>query len=224
MSIAQRIYLESTVWYQLVNYRDSGFKERAQQMIEQIEREDYTICISNIVLEELAYNRPKYRKRVEELVDRHKPIVLVQSESSEDLAMAYIENAFKERPRHEVIVDALHASIATTSNIAYMATYNYRNLLNVKTLEHMNGVNLLAGYHLSLAAYPPFMFLELWDYEGDMGSVHKAVWEIKKKLGKRLEEALYRKRLHHREEVHTSTVKRATKLGLRVIHSHRSDS
>ncbi|MBD3241572.1 MAG: PIN domain-containing protein [Chitinivibrionales bacterium] len=217
MHLSQRIYLESTVWYQMANYASSEFKNRAEELFGLIEEERYTVYVSNVVLEEIAHDAPKYRERVEELMRKYKPLVIMQHPDADDVAMAYMENAFARRKDHHCIVDAFHAAVAVTSNITYMATYNYRNLLNVRILEHINAVNLLAGLNRHLSVYPPFMFLDLDNYDGEKGTVHKAVWKAKSAYGKKLAALLEKKpekRLKHHETV---TTKAARNLGLEII-------
>jgi predicted nucleic acid-binding protein len=216
--MAQRIYIETTVWYQMVNYADSEFKEMAQRLFKLIERERFETFISNTVLEEISFNSPKYRARLEELIEKYKPTVLVQNAEAEDIASAYIENAFRSRVRTEVLADAHHAATATVANISYVASYNYRNLLSVRAIENFNAVNLLAGYNHFLSIVPPFMFLDLVDYNGEHGVVDDRVWEIKVEFGTKLMELLKNPpsvRIRH----YSDTARKAEKnFGLKTIH------
>jgi len=224
MYLPQRVYIESTVWYQLANFAGSEFKERTEQLFRLVEQQDYTVYISNVVLEEVTFNASKYRKRVEELLAKYKPLVLLQSSDADSLAHAYIENAYKERKLTDIIVDAYHAAIAITSNITYVSSYNYRNLLNVRVLEHINAINLLAGLNRHLSVLPPFMFLDLEYYDGEKGSVHDSVWEIKAAYGKKLA-SLTEKSPEKRAKHHDAIVsKMARELGLQVIQLTGVDS
>jgi predicted nucleic acid-binding protein len=217
MYLPQHVYVESTVWYQMANYASSEFKERTEQLFRLVEQQDYTVYISNIVLEELTFNTSKYRRRVEELLAKYQPLVLLQSAEADSLAQAYIENAYKGRTLSEIIADAYHAATAITSNITYMSSYNYRNLLNIRILEHINAINLLAGLNRHLSILPPFMFLDLECYEGEKGTVHESVWEIKTAYGKKLA-SLAEKSANKRAKHHEATVtKMARDLGLQVI-------
>jgi predicted nucleic acid-binding protein len=213
----QRIYIETTVWYQMVNYADSEFKEMAKRLFKLIERERFETFISNTVLEEISYNSPKYRDRLEDLISKYKPAVLVQNAEAEDIASAYIENAFRHRVRSEVLVDAHHAATATVANISYVASYNYRNLLSVKAVENFNAVNLLAGYNHFLSIVPPFMFLDLVDYNGEHGVVDDKVWGIKNDIGEKLEDLLCGSpsaRIRHYSDVARKAEKR---LGIKLV-------
>jgi predicted nucleic acid-binding protein len=212
-----RVYLESTVWYQLANYSGSEFKNRAQQLIELLGHSDYTFYVSTLVLEELAYNSRTYRLRVEDLLRKHRPVVIVPTTEAEMLAEAYVENAFPKRERREVLADAMHAAVAVTAGLTYMASYNWRNLLNVHTLAHINGINLIAGHNRQLAILPPFMFLSLEQYEGEKGTVDKAVWKLKSEYGKDLQSLLGKKpdrRTKHYEEF---AQRAQNDLGLQVV-------
>jgi hypothetical protein len=151
------------------------------------------------------------------LLAHYRPMVIMHPPGTDDLALAYLENAFKNSRPRDVLVDALHAAIATASNIPYMATYNYRNLLSIKRQEQMNAINMLAGYHVHLALLPPFMFLDLAEYTGEKGAIDKSIWDIKTSLGKKLE-ALFKLSPAHRLAYHESIVHTAAKnLGLGVL-------
>jgi predicted nucleic acid-binding protein len=214
---SQRVYLESTVWYQLANYTSSEFKERAEQLLGLVSGNEFSIFISAIVLEELTYNSKKYRTRVESLLRKHKPTVVIPNHESETLAQAYIENAFADRKQCDVIVDALHAAIATSANTAYVASYNYRNLLNVQTMAHINAVNLIAGLNRQIAILPPFMFLRLDDYHGETGEVDRSIWEIKSKYGKELLSILEKEPPKRREYYESIASRAEKKLRLQVV-------
>jgi predicted nucleic acid-binding protein len=133
----QKLYIESTVWYQMVNYASSGFKDRSEEMFELIKKKEYEIYISNIVLEEIALNSRKYRDKLLDLIKKFKPIVIFQDTDIEILAHAYTENAFSKKRKADVICDSFHAAIATAANIPYMVSYNYRNFLNTSIQEHI---------------------------------------------------------------------------------------
>jgi predicted nucleic acid-binding protein len=213
----QKLYIESTVWYQLVNYASSGFKERAEEMFNLIGKGNYEIYISNIVLEEIALNNRKYRERLFSLIKKYKPVVVFQDQDIELLAHAYTEHAFKGIHKQDVICDAFHAAIATAANINYMVSYNYRYLLNIGIQEHMKSVSLFAGYTHSCMILPPFMFLKFHAYSGETGSIDKLVWEIKRAYGKKLEE-LAKKPDSKRIAYHKAfTNKMINKLGLKTI-------
>jgi predicted nucleic acid-binding protein len=218
MALRQRIYLETTVWYQMANYASSGFKGRVEQLFSRIEKEDYSIFISDVVLEEFTFNSKKYRARVEELITRFRPTVVLQGSDADIVSAAYIENAFRNRESEEVVVDAYHAAVAVTSNITYMASYNYRNLLNVRILEHLNAINLLAGLNRHLSIYPPFMFLDLEKYDGETGSISDAVWNLKAKYGEALVERLKLPEEKRRAQRRAFAEKSCERLGLQLVH------
>jgi predicted nucleic acid-binding protein len=201
----------------MVNYVDSEFKDTTKQLFKLIEKERYETYISNAVLEEIACNSKKYRARLEELLEKYKPIVLVQNADVEDIASAYIENAFRHRERTDVVGDAYQVATATVANISYIASYNYRNLLSVQTMERMNAVNLLAGYNRYLSIVPPFMFLELENYNGEKGEIDDKVWTIKTAYGKKIEKTEKKapgKRLKHYRNAARKGMK---KLGLQMV-------
>ncbi len=216
-----RIYVESTVWYQMANFSDSELKDRVGQFFEYASAGRYSFCISNVVLEELEKNNERYRIRVEELLARYKPQVFMQNGETEDVADAYIENAFKGRPVEDVFGDAMHAAAATTGNISYMASWNWRHLLNVRYIENINAVNMLAGYNHNLSILPPFMFVDMDHFEGDRGGIHDQVWEIKRGYGRKMIELKQlppTERLQYHQDFALEVAKR---LGLELVDVNR---
>ncbi len=213
----KKIYIESTVWYQMVNYKTSEFKERALQLFDLINRESYDIYISNVVLEEIALNTKRYRNKLEELIKKFKPIVIVQNEEAKNIAEAYLENTYRKKKRNESIIDALHAAIATASNISYIVSFNYVNLLNVNFISQLNAVNVLAGYNNYLSILPPFMFLDLDHYEGDKGTVNNKIWEIKNKYGTKMEKQFSLTLKQQKSRIQKFTNTAVKKLGLKTL-------
>lgn len=220
--IKQRVYVESTVWYQMVNYAESGFQKMARHLLSLIKENRYEVYISSVVLLEISLNAPKYREKLMELLKECKPLVLMQNADADDVARAYLENAYANKPKETCVADALHAAIATTANISYIASYDYRYLLSVRMLEEINAVNLLAGYNHFLSAVPPFMFLDLQRYDGEQGSVASTVWNIKAKAGVRLLELMNKTPKEQDRARKKLLSEYAGKLGLKVYQAMRT--
>lgn len=214
----QRLYIESTVWYQMVNYSSSEYKKRAEQLFKLIEEKKYDIYISNIVLEEIGKNSDRYRGRLEELLEQYKPTVIIENIDTEMIAHTYLEHAYKSFDRKDVICDAYHAALATTANISYMVSYNYKHFLNISILDHLYSVNLIAGYNNRVSILPPFMFMTLETFEGDKGDIDDSVWKIKRKYGEKLIELMDTKSPEERQKYHKDfTLETASRLSLKSV-------
>jgi predicted nucleic acid-binding protein len=208
----------------MVNFEGSGFKDRAEEMFDLVQKDKYEIYISNIVLEEIALNSKKYQEKLNKLIKKFKPIVLFQNRDIEILAHAYTENAFKERKKYDVICDSFHAAIAIAANINYMVSYNYRNLLNITIQEHLKSVNIIAGFTNTTMILPPFMFIPFEDYSGETGSVGKKAWDIKSELGKKLKDLSKVSHTKRRSYHKNFTNKMIKKLKLETINIEQATS
>ena len=112
---------------------------------------DFEPVISNIVLSEIrdTPDREK-RNRMEQLVQGFK--VLVFDSEAEKLAGEYIgRGVFPSR----YSADAYHVAIATVNGVGYLASWNFKHLVKIRTRREVNLINALMGYGEIEIAAPP---------------------------------------------------------------------
>ena len=114
---------------------------------------EYEVCISEITLEELRRTKeidPQKEQLLLELVEGF--AILPSTKDAEKLANLYI--------RHGVIPekhsnDALHLAIATVHNVDYLVSWNFRHMVNVRTIKQVQAINMLYGYPVIQIIAPP---------------------------------------------------------------------
>lgn len=112
---------------------------------------DFDPVISTVVLKEIGDTPdPKRRKEIEHLVAGL--AVLPLTEEAAALAEEYIrQGIFLEHYES----DALHVAIPVVNGIGYLASWNFKHLVNVRTRREVNLVNALRGYQPIEIVAPP---------------------------------------------------------------------
>jgi predicted nucleic acid-binding protein len=78
--------------------------------------------------------------------------ILPNTKEAEKLASHYIRHgAIPEKH----INDALHLAIATVHNVDYLVSWNFRHLVNVRTIKQVQAINMLYGYPVIQIIAPP---------------------------------------------------------------------
>lgn len=109
--------------------------------------------VSELVKQELnQVESDVLRKKLLGLIDKF--VELKITEEIKKLAEEYVkEKIIPERFGD----DALHAAIATVNNMDFLLSWNFRHLVNVKTRQMVNLVNLKNGYKpIQIIAPPEF--------------------------------------------------------------------
>jgi predicted nucleic acid-binding protein len=145
-----RLYLDTSVPNA---YSDNRAPDR-QRLTRQFWSErlpDFEAVISPVVLKEI-YDTPDptRRQQVEELVRSLE--VLPVSEEAMTLAQGYMEHGVFLEPYQS---DALHVALAVVNGIGYLASWNFRHLVRVRTRREVNLVNALRGYQPIEIVAPP---------------------------------------------------------------------
>jgi predicted nucleic acid-binding protein len=136
-----KLYLDTSV---PSAYLDERAPDRQRLTIEfwQSRLPDFEANISGLVLEEVrstpdAHRRAAMARLVEDM------IVLPYEPGVSDLAIAYVRRGvFAERDMD----DAIHVAIAVTNDIRYLASWNFKHLVKLRTRQEVNLVNSQMGH------------------------------------------------------------------------------
>ncbi|MBI3989624.1 MAG: type II toxin-antitoxin system VapC family toxin [candidate division NC10 bacterium] len=145
-----KLYLDSSV---PSAYFDSRAPDR-QRLTQQFWKDrlpDSDAVISAVVLKEIADTPdPTRRQKIEELVTGM--TLLPLTEEATALAQEYVrQRIFPEQYES----DALHVAIAVVNGVGYLASWNFKHLVNVRTRREVNLVNALRGYQPIEIVAPP---------------------------------------------------------------------
>ncbi len=145
-----RLYLDTSV---PSAYCDSRAADR-QRLTQEFWRErlsEFEGVISAVVLKEIR-DMPD-SKRCQEIEDLIRPMeVLPLSEDAVSLAQGYVQHGIFPEVYES---DALHVAIAVVNAIGYLASWNFKHLVRVRTRREVNLVNALRGYQPIEIVAPP---------------------------------------------------------------------
>ncbi len=112
---------------------------------------EYELYVSTLVLEEIEQVSDKGLKgQLLKLV--HRCTVLEVDDEAEDLADCYVKAGILPQKYYS---DALHIAVAAVGGIKFLASWNFKHFVNVKTRQMVSLVNLREGYGVIEIVAPP---------------------------------------------------------------------
>jgi len=123
---------------------------------EELKTGRYRIIISSVTLTEIAKcGEPKQTKLLEKLSEIDYELI---EENEETLALA--ENYLNYGVLKSKSMDDLrHISVATVTDCKYVASWNFKHFVNVRTIAKVQSANKLYGYN-EIFIVPPAMLME----------------------------------------------------------------
>lgn len=107
---------------------------------------NYSICISNLTLEEINRTKDeKLKTNILDLLFSSNPVILEVTNKIIALSNIYIKKGAV--PKYE-INDALHIAIAVYNNISFLASWNFKHIVRAKTIKEINEINLSKKYNI----------------------------------------------------------------------------
>ena len=135
----ERIYLDTSVINVYRDPRDVFLQQQTRLFWANIGT--YEPYVSVVVLGEIEAASSTIQQELRELVEGF-PVLYLTPEA-EQLAEHYInEGIFARRDQN----DARHVAVATTGEMDYLVSWNFRHLVRVKTRRMVNEINLQVGY------------------------------------------------------------------------------
>jgi predicted nucleic acid-binding protein len=131
-----KLYIETSVWNFYFANDAPEKKETTLKFYERVEKGDYEIYLSDVVL----------------IVAKYSPTRLKLNEEIIKLAKVYILEKVLPENKFE---DALHAATATVFELDALISWNLKHLANYKKMELINGINMREGYVKRLELITP---------------------------------------------------------------------
>jgi predicted nucleic acid-binding protein len=140
-----RLYLDTSVIGALFDTELPQRIKSTQILIESIIQGPHTGVISNIVLEEIERCPEELKgKLVSEI--RNVPFqIITEDETSAELLELYEKEGFV---RKEARLDLRHLAVATVHGVDAVVSWNFRDIVNIKTRRAVHSVNLRLGFPL----------------------------------------------------------------------------
>ena len=140
-----RLYLDTSVIGALFDTEIPQRIETTRVLLDSISHGRHTGVISNIVLEEIERSPEELRERLLAEI-RKVPFQLIsEDESSAGLLEIFEKEGFI---RKGARLDLRHLAVATISGVDAVVSWNFRDIVNIKTRRAVHSVNLRLGFPL----------------------------------------------------------------------------
>jgi predicted nucleic acid-binding protein len=140
-----RLYLDTSVIGALF---DEEMPERiriTRELLDLIVEGKHLGVISNIVIEEIDQSPEELKEKLLNEIRKVPFQVIAEDENSADLLEVYEQEHFI---RKGARLDLRHLSVATTYGVDGVVSWNFRDIVNIRTRRAVHSVNLRLGYPL----------------------------------------------------------------------------
>jgi predicted nucleic acid-binding protein len=151
-----KVYFETSA----ISYLDQP--ERGEQhtdshkLWEKVKAEEFEAFISPVVVEEIGRCSEPKRSILMEYLRSNLCTMLQENDEVAELAATYIE---AEILREKNFDDCQHIAYACVYNCDIIVSWNFRHMVNHRTISGVKSVNALAGYR-EMLIYSPTMLIE----------------------------------------------------------------
>lgn len=136
-----KIYIDTSV---IGGCFDPEFSELSKQLLASVHAGKFTAVLSDLTLQELEGAPDRVRTLVESIPARY-VIAVELNDEARLLAQRYIAEGAVTK-KH--LVDAQHIAMATIEHVDAIASWNFKEMVNVFRIRKYNAVNLRNGYSL----------------------------------------------------------------------------
>ena len=151
-----RVYLDTSV-VSYLDQQDAPEKmAETKEVWERIKDGDYEVFISTLVIDELQKCREPKRALLLNFLRQIKFTILEVNEETVRLAEKFIDFGVLKKKSFE---DCQHIAAAILSNCDIIVSWNFKHIVNVKTIRGIKVVTTLEGYK-DILIYPPSALLE----------------------------------------------------------------
>ena len=118
---------------------------------------EYDVYISSAVLTELYDCALPKRQIMLEYLNQIEYTELVETDEVLELADKYIKAGFVKPKSYD---DCIHLSSATVNDCDIIISWNFKHIVNIKTIQAVNQINYANGYLHAIQILPPNMLLK----------------------------------------------------------------
>ena len=140
-----RLYLDTSLIGALFDFEMPQRIEITRILLRSIVRGKHIGIISNIVLEEIERSPEEFKERI--IVEMRKiPLQIIsEDEASSDLLEIYEKEGFI---RKAARLDLRHLAVATVNGVDAVVSWNFRDIVNIRTRRSVHSTNLRLGFPL----------------------------------------------------------------------------
>ena len=140
-----RLYLDSSVIGALFDVEMPERIRITRELLDSIVQGKHVGVISNIVLEEIDQSPKELKKKLINEIGKVPFQIIAEDENSADLLEIYEQEDFI---RKGARLDLRHLSVATAFGADAVVSWNFRDIVNIRTRRAVHSVNLRLGYPL----------------------------------------------------------------------------
>ncbi len=122
---------------------------------EELKAAKYQVVISNVTVAEITKCTEPKRTALFERLNEIDYEIVEEDEETLSLADNYLEYGVL---KSKSMDDLRHISVASVTDCKYIASWNFKHFVNVKTIEKVQSANKLYGYN-DIIIVPPTMLL-----------------------------------------------------------------
>jgi hypothetical protein len=140
-----RLYLDTSVIGALFDVEMPERIRITRELLDLIVEGKHVGVIWNIVLEEIDQSPEELKERLINEIRKVPFQIIAEDENSADLLEIYEQEDFI---RKGARLDLRHLSIATAYGVDAVVSWNFRDIVNIRTRRAVHSVNLRLGYPL----------------------------------------------------------------------------
>jgi predicted nucleic acid-binding protein len=140
-----RLYLDTSVIGALFDLEMPQRIEITRALLQSINKGKHTGIISNIVLEEIERSPEEFKEKIIPEMRKIPLQIISEDEASADLLEIYEKEGFI---RKEARLDLRHLAVATVNGVDAVVSWNFRDIVNIKTRRSVHATNLRFGFPL----------------------------------------------------------------------------
>jgi predicted nucleic acid-binding protein len=140
-----RLYLDTSIIGALFDLEMPQRIEITRALLHSIIEGKHTGIISNIVLEEIERSPEEFKEKT--IIEMRKiPLEIIsEDDASADLLEIYEKEGFIRRGAR---LDLRHLAVATVNGVDAVVSWNFRDIVNIRTRRSVHSTNLRLGFPL----------------------------------------------------------------------------
>ena len=150
-----RIYLDTSVISHLDAPDRPDWQQDTRKMWEAAQAGDYEVYISPVVIGEVMGCPEPKRSVLLEYLGAIRYTELAETDDVPELANKYLDAGIL---RQKSFDDCQHIAYACVHNCDMLVSWNFKHLVNIKTISGVKSVNALAGYR-EMPIYTPTILI-----------------------------------------------------------------
>jgi predicted nucleic acid-binding protein len=140
-----RLYLDTSVIGALFDSEMPQRIEITRSLLRSIIKGKHTGIISNIVLEEMERSPEEFKEKIIAEMRKIPLQIISEDEASADLLEFYEKEGFIRRGAR---LDLRHLAVATVNGVDAVVSWNFRDIVNIRTRRSVHSTNLRLGFPL----------------------------------------------------------------------------